>query len=92
MVLCCNTDTRCADSLGPPYDGGAEGDGGHEVFHVTIKVGGDTSPVLDAAEHALDTVCTPSNLLEDPTFHKMNLGESPLYDLDQLQILSVSVK
>ena len=39
-------------------DGGDEGGSGEVVVGASVVSGGDASPVLDAAEHAFDTVTT----------------------------------
>jgi hypothetical protein len=47
---------RLRTQSGPPDDDGREPDGGGEVGCELAVAGGDASPILEAAEHALDEI------------------------------------
>jgi hypothetical protein len=49
---------RVTTQSAPEGDGGDESDGGKAVVGEAIVSGSDASPILDAAEHALDEVAT----------------------------------
>lgn len=44
------------DSLETPDDGSGDGEGCHEGLDVSVEAGRDASPVIEAAEHAIDDV------------------------------------
>jgi cation transport ATPase len=48
--------SRLRTQSGPPDDNGGDHDGGGEVGCELVVAGGDASPILEAAEHALDEI------------------------------------